>query len=419
MLLWYSLPYCIRESIMGGAATKQFNTERITAHEMTAIRQALSEMIDMGIRQRLLPKNVKWGIPYSFSEKDSFGDVDFLSTLSPETTDEWLNKMDELGLVRILGRVVNGTMRHYALSLPFSDKAFQMDTISVPFKRQFESHFYYYSYNILGNLIGKIAAYHNLYFGFNGLSKALYADKHGNLHEAQRMKSRQENPQSFSTKEVFPLKYKDGTFWDNLEFLGFDPMRYRKGFRTLEDIFQYVVESRYFCHETFLLENINSKDNARDRKSVNYQLFLDYIRTIPEKTAEPQLDLYGLYRHFPHLPQQVRHFAKKTKSAAYNKGKFNAHAVKLRLAQMGVVFDNIPEPYQSGKTLFVPNAYLSEVMKDVTESAKRRYGEKGMSQLSRKAVMAELSDTLHLHVKEWENQPELIQAIKSHLNFKP
>ena len=62
------------------------------------------------------------------------------------------------------------------------------------------------------------------------------------------------------------------------EFLGFDYNRYLKGFDTLEEIFDYIIDSKYFDSEMFDLENLNQKDRKRNRKRKTYNQFIEYIK---------------------------------------------------------------------------------------------------------------------------------------------
>ncbi len=63
------------------------------------------------------------------------------------------------------------------------------------------------------------------------------------------------------------------------EFLGYDYERYLKGFDTLEEIYEFVITSRYFNYEGFLMDNLNHIDRKRNKKRVTYQGFLEYLNT--------------------------------------------------------------------------------------------------------------------------------------------
>jgi hypothetical protein len=60
------------------------------------------------------------------------------------------------------------------------------------------------------------------------------------------------------------------------KFLDFDYEHYTKGFDTLEEIFHWVIASKYFVLEKFQMENLNHIDRKRNAKRSTYQAFLEY-----------------------------------------------------------------------------------------------------------------------------------------------
>ena len=61
-------------------------------------------------------------------------------------------------------------------------------------------------------------------------------------------------------------------------FGGYDYDRYLRGFDTLEEIFRFAIDSKYFDAEMFQMENLKSIDKKRNRKRGSYHLFLNYIK---------------------------------------------------------------------------------------------------------------------------------------------
>jgi len=109
------------------------------------------------------------------------------------------------------------------------------------------------------------------------------------------------------------------------EFLGFDYERYLKGFDTLEEIFDWVINSKYFNYEKFLMDNLNHIDRKRNKKRATYQKFLEYINTkdlnsLPKhefnKEKETYIDIIDNY--FPEV-KLVEKLAELTTKDAYNK----------------------------------------------------------------------------------------------------
>jgi hypothetical protein len=80
-------------------------------------------------------------------------------------------------------------------------------------------------------------------------------------------------------------------------FLGFDYDRYLKGFDTVEEIFDYVVNSKFFNADGFMMDSLNHTDRKRNKKRATYQGFLEYINskepgTLPSYTFFKDKDLY-------------------------------------------------------------------------------------------------------------------------------
>jgi len=61
------------------------------------------------------------------------------------------------------------------------------------------------------------------------------------------------------------------------KFFDLDYDKYLKGFDNLEEIFEFIINSKYFNPNNFLMENLNSVDRKRSKKRSTYKGFLDYI----------------------------------------------------------------------------------------------------------------------------------------------
>ena len=120
------------------------------------------------------------------------------------------------------------------------------------------------------------------------------------------------------------------------EFLGFDYERYLKGFDTLEEIFEWIINSKYFSYEVFLMDNLNHIDRKRNKKRATYQKFLEYINTkdlstLPNtvfyKNKEIYLELVDNYFPEAKLSEKLQELKDKD---AFNKAmaeKFNGDLV--------------------------------------------------------------------------------------------
>lgn len=293
---------------MGGNATKQFGAVRLDKSSYKMIARFFSSLLG-----KHLPAPHKSCVIESYADKDSFGDLDLLATenlsslVHLNTFDTLLARHDQQ-FFRVHGSVRNGSVRSYAVSfnLPAiwsaldagitADEAaaleiaesgwtqpFQVDYIhtgqdSYDFARQ------YFAFNDLGNFIGRIASGCGFKFGFDGLFKRMYFNECGHEVQVRNLKSQQQRPAESAVRQD-ACRRQDllvtRDFGRAIEFLGFDYPRYLQGFQTLEDIFWYVVRSRYFHPDNFRLDNRKSNVRARDLKRSNYNLMLDFF----EKTC--------------------------------------------------------------------------------------------------------------------------------------
>lgn len=244
---------------MGGNAL-QVKTQRLSAekyHELVpqivgAIREIFSA------RAEVIP---------SFRTKDSFGDLDIIVekekvVLTPEQAEEAKVESIYHQLQEVVSSIFNAreiSINGGVLSFDFRESetdevGFQVDLILTPAEIM-DASLNYFSYNDLGNLIGRVAHKMGLTFGHEGL---LYPIRSG-THMIGRV---------LLTRDID----------DSLSFLGFDPNRFHQGFETTDEIFNYVHTSKYFNPGLYLLENLNHASRTRDKKRKNYNGFLEYIQ---------------------------------------------------------------------------------------------------------------------------------------------
>lgn len=257
---------------MGGNATKQFGTQRIDKVQYEqAVEQWLLAYESLfiydafdAVTSQLQPK-IKV-IP-SYLNKSEFGDIDFIvNNLPSDKSIEDYNKfLMRSHQIEILGYVRNGVT--ISLAVKFH-RIWEAPTIQIDLIYQsnedFDFAYNYFSYNDLGNLIGRIAAVVGLKFGHDGLYLKGYFDASGkpaDKHEAL-------------IKREVKLNY---SFDEAIQMLGLDPARFHQGFNELEDIFEFVMSSPFFHKDWFLFENRTSDQRARDKKRKNYVAALEYF----------------------------------------------------------------------------------------------------------------------------------------------
>lgn len=189
---------------------------------------------------------IKNTIPKSYHKKNSFGDLDVLIDTKTLGND---NIKDIINILFSPNEIF-----HNGSCYSFDYKQFQIDFILVKSK-YFETSKIYYSYNDLGNLMGRIAAQMGFRYGHFGIKVQYY-------YKGKKY----ENEFSKDIEKIF-------------NFLGFDYNKfYHNGFETLEDIFNFVIESKYFNPNIFDYDKLNHQNRTRNKKRDNYRKFLEYIK---------------------------------------------------------------------------------------------------------------------------------------------
>lgn len=223
---------------MGGNALKNCNTRRYSKQEYEVLGYNIVCHL-----QDMFPKCAVEVIK-AYNCKETFGDLDILIESNYLPTD-WVESVK--GCFKPKEMVKNGNV------LSFEYEEFQIDLIVTP-SEQYDTSVNYFGYNDLGNLLGRLANSIVLKLGHDGLSYIWKCDTY-EFH-----------------KEVI------STDWEEIcKLLDVDYEVYQQGFDTLEDIFKFVMKSRFFHSETFLLENRNNYARTRDKKRKTYQEFLKYI----------------------------------------------------------------------------------------------------------------------------------------------
>lgn len=223
---------------MGGNALKNCTTRRFLADEYHPLeRHVVSRLEDLFPLSRIAAIR-------AYKNKESFGDMDIIISTKDLPVDYIETVMDEFSPKDAFR---NGN----CFSFEFTEC--QIDLIAYP-EEEFNTAYRYFAYNDLGNLLGRLAYSMGLKLGHDGLSY-----------------NWREGTEQYHTEVLL-------TDWDKiLPVLGLDPLVYNSGFDTLDDIFKFVVSSKFFNKDIFLLENRNHASRIRDAKRKTYMEFLDWI----------------------------------------------------------------------------------------------------------------------------------------------
>lgn len=160
--------------------------------------------------------------------------------------------------------------------------SFQIDFIFTP-EKYFNYSCNYFDWNDLGNLIGRLSKSLGFKHGHNGL---YYIQRIGDHYKKEHI-----------------LSY---NFSDIIKILKLNPVKFKEGFSTYKELFDFIIESPYFDKEKFKLENLNNTNRVRDRKRKTYNLFLKYVEDIDKKPIVI-LDKYQFVcSFFPTLDLKVK-----------------------------------------------------------------------------------------------------------------
>ena len=224
---------------MGGLALKKTHTRRYQKEEFELI------IPDIQTKLRTLFTDA---VPTKYySQKDSFGDADFLVLMDkPVTVDirQWLIETFDSKEVFKNGSVYSFEYKELQVDLIFTSSA------------NWETSQVYYSYNDIHNMVGKIAHCFDCKWGHECLKYVYYTNgkKLGEI--------------------IITKNHRDA-----LTFLGFDADRYDQGFKNLNEIFAYIINSKYFNPWLFDMENLNRVNRERDKKRTTYQSFLEVCKS--------------------------------------------------------------------------------------------------------------------------------------------
>jgi hypothetical protein len=246
---------------VGGNAISQ--TQRLKRDEYERYEQELIALLGNFLKTPFAPLQF-------YSEKESFGDIDFV-VAQPKP-----DRRDLEIFFRQIGsreQYFNGDM------LSFEYKNFQVDLNFVAVEN-YATALFYFAYNDLNNLIGRIAHKFGLKFGFDGLCYQIRTES------------------GYRAKKITLSKDPAAIY----TFLGYDYSRFLQGFKNREAIFEFVAASRYFNSAIFELDELNHINRTRNKKRQTYQLFLQWLagKTFNEFRFEEDKSIYliRIHNHF-------------------------------------------------------------------------------------------------------------------------
>lgn len=317
---------------MGGKALNKYGvfTERKNTEEFLKIGKEIHEQV---AKDLLLHSHVV----KCYHTKEDHGDLDLLISTTPFININWRDYIEETFNPQAINS--NGGVHS------FDYQGFQIDFIPIP-ELKWECAKIYYSYDPLGNIMGKTFHKFNLSYGWEGLYY-----KYRNFN-------------GINSNNIFISNDPRKIFW----FGGYNYDRYLKGFETLEDIFKFCVDGRFFDAEMFEFENLNCIDKKRNRKRGSYHLFLNYLKNngIDTKYIFMKIKdsyIYKINDYFPEakLIEKIAELDEQDKINKEISEKFNGNLVmswipELKDKKLGIAMRNFRFVFFSNPELF--NQYI-------------------------------------------------------------
>lgn len=308
----------------------------------------------------------------AYGSKPDFGDMDLVTTWPIEKVYD-LMKPDVLGASCLFSR--NGNTLSVGLPLNCIGREgeyFQVDFIHVPGEVK-EFALGYFSYNDLGNLVGRVAHRMGLKFGHDGLWCMI---REGD----------------YVVEDLLITL----DFEKALAFLGY-PLPREGQFDTLEDVFLYVTQSEYFHRDMYPLEHRNAKARMRDRKRATYQAFLRWLEERPEipngslsvprqegtssRENAPFWVLENLCSEFPGFSEKLYAAQTKLEMRKILKTKFNGGIVRELLGLtgpadgplLGEFMAKLPVDWFNGDRVLMDYYMLTSSQEKIHETVKDAY----------------------------------------------
>lgn len=218
---------------MGGS----LSNKRLEAQEF--------EQLTMRLGQRLckilIPAGVMWMMVPYYRKKKDFGDVDYVV------------KADAGDIMPLVEQEFNPeSMLVNDGIISFTFEGFQVDLICT--SKNFDTSVAYFSYNDIGNLLGRIYHKLGLKFGHEGLLYPLRDDR-GSVRK-----------NIVVSTEMIKI----------LGFIGCSYKTWSEGFSTMEQMFRFVASSQYFDRSIYEGE-LSAINKKRDKKRKTFSYFLNWL----------------------------------------------------------------------------------------------------------------------------------------------
>jgi hypothetical protein len=288
---------------MGGLALKNTHTRRYSRAEFDSLWIEMSATLAKTFS--------KFDYPRFYHKKESFGDMDIILSMD--------------GFNRNMKEYIEETFQpneifHNGNAWSFDYKELQIDFITCA-PEDYDSNYHYLAFNDLGNFMGRIAQKMGLKYGQEGLW-------YNHFHNGQKVGR-------------IPVSKDYPRIFDYLD-LSYD--KWLEGFDTLEEIFEYVMGSKYFSPDQFQLDQLNKINRERNAKRKSYMSFLEYVEGMePNEIGKILMEAHKedlinkVAKAFPEcdIKLEVKRIEYEDALRGYASAKFNGGMVMRELGLQG------------------------------------------------------------------------------------
>ncbi len=291
---------------MGGLALKNTFTRRYQRDEYDALEQEVFSIVRKTFK--------RCDTPRFFASKESFGDMDLIVSMEGFES----VSTDNSGYIRtyIEETFKPNEIFHNGHCYSFDYKELQIDFMVIQ-PEDYDSNYHYLAFNDLGNFIGRIAQSMGLKYGQEGL----WYNHFQNDQKVGKIMISKDYPKIFA-------------------FLGLSYEKWVEGFDSLEEIFEYIIQSPNFDSELYQMSNLNKINRERNLKRKSYMSFLDYIARNHPNVFGPEYDKAKVLKDASNFFEcdvftEIKRYEYEHAESAYAKAKFNGGMVMNKYGLKG------------------------------------------------------------------------------------
>ena len=354
---------------MGGRALKNTETRRYQRDEYYRLETEVLYAL-----RGAFPGRIMDAIP-AYAGKESFGDMDVLI----ESDGMTVNVRDILQATFSPNEIIkNGSC------YSFDYKQLQIDLILTPIEI-FNTSLVYFSFNDLGNLMGRIYHKMGLKYGHEGLTYAVYDD---------------DDTDNTRLIDVIDVSRNHDLIFS---IAGYSYSRWLRGFKNLEEIFEFAVDTPYFNYGIFDLENRNHRSRVRDKKRPTYTSFLEWAKDKPARYDWGDMTDHTDRKAFlPRINQFFPHFQAKYDDVIAR----NEERKHIRAMYNGETISELTRYREKDLGLFM--SYLKKNVPQLEEIAKRHPRRDSDTTAFRIAVQVAHTEYTNQEFIQQEKQEEVI-----------